>query len=206
MRALLRLLWLVMALALLPACDGPPLPRLPALDEDAVILAFGDSLTFGTGAGDPAQSYPAVLADLSGRQVINAGEPGEISAEGLTRLEAYLDEWRPDLVILCHGGNDLLRRLDAAQLESNLVAMIETTRDRGTEVVLLAVPDPGVWMSPAPVYQRIAREHSLVFDNDLIANVESDARLKSDPVHPNANGYRRIAEGVLQLLQRHGAL
>ena len=52
-------------LFLLAACSGGP--RLPPLASDAVILCFGDSLTFGTGASE-AESYPMRLAALTGHQ------------------------------------------------------------------------------------------------------------------------------------------
>ena len=59
--------WLLLFGLLLSACGGGDRDalHLPRLDADASILAFGDSLTHGSGA-DRAQSYPAVLEDLSG--------------------------------------------------------------------------------------------------------------------------------------------
>lgn len=188
------------------ACSEDTSPKLQALPKDAVILAFGDSLTYGTGANTDTESYPAVLAKLSSRQVINAGIPGEVSREGLNRLDKLLKQHQPDLVLLCHGGNDLIRKLDTELLKQNLNAMIEKVRESGAEVVLLSVPKPGVFLKPSPVYKEVSDASHVLLENEIIADIESEPNLKSDPIHPNALGYKRLAEAVHGLLLRHGAL
>jgi lysophospholipase L1-like esterase len=145
-RLILLLLVLVFGVNMSACSSGTKLPRLAS---DAVVLAFGDSLTFGTGA-EPSESYPAVLEKLINRRVVNAGVPGEVTGEGLSRLPKVLDNERPALMILCHGGNDLLRRLNQQHAAHNLRAMIRLARERQVSAVLIAVPSPGVSLSPPP--------------------------------------------------------
>ena len=187
----------------LAGCTPPP--ELEPLAADAVVLAFGDSLTFGTGAG-PGESYPEVLSGLIGRTVVKAGVPGEVSADGLLRLPALLDHEQPALLLLCHGGNDQLQRLDPARLADNLRAMIREARDRNIAVVLIAVPAPGLSLRPLPLYAGIADEFGLAADLETVADILGDRALKSDYIHPNAAGYRRLALAVADLLRAAGAV
>ncbi|HSN31384.1 MAG TPA: arylesterase, partial [Ideonella sp.] len=187
----------------LAACsERPKLERLPS---DAVLLAFGDSLTFGTGANEN-ESYPAQLESLIGRRVVSAGVPGEVSAQALERLPAALDEHRPRLLLLCIGGNDFLRRLGNAQAERNVRAMVELAKRRGVAVLLIGTPEPGLLPSPPAFYAAIAKDLRVPYEADVIARVLKDSSLKSDPVHPNARGYRLIAERLAAALKEDGAI
>jgi acyl-CoA thioesterase I len=179
--------------------------KLPPLAHDAVILAFGDSLTYGTGAAR-TESYPAILATLTERKVINAGIPGEVSAEGRARLNSVLDETRPTLLLLCLGANDFLRRLNPAQVKENLRAMVQEAKERGIAVVLIAVPTLGFGLQVPPLYAEIASEAGIPLEGEILAEILSDSALKSDPIHPNAAGYRALAIALEKLLRRSAAL
>lgn len=194
----------LLAAALLSGC-GERVPRVAAVGPDEVIVAFGDSLTYGTGAAE-SESYPAVLAQLIGRRVVRAGVPGEVTAQGLVRLPQVIDEHRPVLVIVCLGGNDMLRKLDEAQIRSNLRQIIRTLRDRGIAVVLVGVPKPALLTSAAAFYAELAKEHRIPYEGKILNHIMHQLDLKSDAIHPNAKGYRRMAEAIAELLREAGAI
>lgn len=189
---------------LLSACgwESATLSPLPA---SAPVLAFGDILTAGFGA-NAGQSYPDALASSATLNIVNAGISGELSSEGLQRLPELLRQHSPQLVILCHGGNDLLRSTGMDAAKSNILEMIAMVRQQDAEVLLLGVPRPGIFLSTAELYDEIAEETQVAYMQNVITDVLSDNSLKSDAAHPNALGYSQIASQVESFLYSAGAL
>ena len=198
-----RALLTFFALILLTACEeGATLSKLGPQD---VILAFGDSLTFGTGA-TPQTAYPAQLAERIGRPVVNAGVPGETTTDALERLPQVLTQYRPKLVLLCLGGNDMLRQQAASSIEHNLRALIKTIQDSNAAVVLIGVPEPRLFGGAPRFYAEIADELKLPYEGEVFNEVLKDPNLKSDPIHANDQGYQRVAQRLADLLKSSGAL
>jgi lysophospholipase L1-like esterase len=187
----------------LTACSTQP--TLPALSNDAVIVAFGDSLTFGTGS-EPAESYPAVLEKMIGRRVVNSGVPGEVTGDGLLRLPEVLEREKPALLLLCHGGNDQLRRLNQQQAANNIREMIRLAQKREVAIVLIAVSAPELSLLPPSMYREIAKELSIPVEEETLSSILANNSLKSDYIHPNAAGYHRLAESIATLLHKSGAI
>jgi acyl-CoA thioesterase I len=178
---------------------------LQPLASSATVLAFGDSLTYGTGSS-VNKAYPAVLESLIHRKVINAGVPGEISQKGLSRLPGLISQYRPDLIIICHGGNDILRKLDIKQTKANIQHMIDMAMQNNSQVILIGVPEFGIFLNSSPIYQTLADENRIPIENDILGNILGNNSLKSDHIHPNAQGYQLFAEQIALLLERSGAI
>jgi len=89
---------------------------------------------------------------------------------------------------------------------ANIRAMIQLANQRNIPVVMLGVPQPGLFLSSAKIYSEIADSTGVIFAEDLIPDVLGDRSLKSDTVHPNGNGYRKIAEEIYSLLLNTGAV
>ena len=175
------------------------------LSPNATILAFGDSLTYGYGAVDAA--YPLALERLTNRRVINAGISGEVSAIGLQRFSKLLDKHHPSLVILCHGGNDILRRESHDALKENLRKMIRLSKERGAQVLLVGVPGFGIFGAKTlSLYEELSIEESVMYEGAVLEIIENDAGLKSDQIHPNAQGYKMMAEYFNTVLKEHGVI
>ena len=195
---------ILIATVLVVGCGGS-VPQLPKLGSESAILAFGNSLTFGTGAKEN-QSYPVVLSRLIHRTVIREGVPGELSSEGLKRLPRILDKYHPQLLILCHGGNDLLRKMDTARTADHIRSMIRLALARQIPVVLVGVPKPSITVGIPSFYQKLAEEFELPIEEGVVRDILLNPRLKSDQIHPNAEGYQLMAERLYELLKKSGAV
>jgi len=187
---------------LLSGCNESKLTPLP---DDGVILAFGDSLTVGIGSSK-AHSYPSVLASLTGLQVINSGVSGETTIQGLQRLPQVLEKTDTDLLILMEGGNDILRNKNLLETKANLTAMIKLARSQNIPVVLIGIPEKKLFSNSAPFYDALADEFELVFDRKLVSTLLHTRAYKSDAIHLNKKGYRKMAESIFELLKDNGAL
>ena len=193
---------LLIITVLITACSEKPLQAVSTSD---IILAFGDSLTAGYGVS-PENSYPSVLAELSDRTVINAGISGETTSEGLLRFTQVLDQHKPKLIILLEGGNDILQNLSFSDAKNNLSLMLQEAKNRNISILFLGVPEKNLFSSAAPFYAELANQHEVVFAKTLMAKLLKSPNLKSDSVHLNAKGYRKMAEEIYSLLQVNGAL
>lgn len=189
---------------LLSACSRP---EFEPLAEDAVIVAFGDSLTAGYGVSEN-HSYPAVLAELSNRKVVNLGVSGEKTAEGLQRLKTLLadGEQRIDLLVLLEGGNDILQKKPYPQISNNLEQMIELLQSKGIQILLVGVPEKKLFSDSASFYEELADKYQIPLEDEIISDIMVRSSLKSDYVHFNQQGYRVLAEAIYQKLLDSGAL
>ena len=84
--------------------------------------------------------------------------------------------------------------------------MIALARKQGSEVVLLGIPRPGLLVRTHPLYDELANELDVPLQANAISEILADKTLKSDQIHPNAQGYRQLAEAIEHLLRQAGAL
>ncbi|MDR1554413.1 MAG: arylesterase [Campylobacteraceae bacterium] len=173
------------------------------INSNSIILAFGDSITQGYGAKYD-ESYPSQLSRLLGMTVINSGISGEVSSLALARLPNVLALHKPAIVILCHGGNDILQKQNSQITKQNLAKMIEIIRQNGAQVVFVGVPAlKGFGVSTASFYDELATKYDLAYDENTLEQIIKTPSLKSDQIHPNKDGYLFLAQNIEKLLRKN---
>lgn len=173
--------------------------------ENKIIVAAGDSLTFGYGV-DEEFKYPYLLesklqASGYNYKVINAGVSAETSSGLLSRLD-WLLTLDPAIVILETGANDGLRAINTDVIEDNLREIIRILREKDIVVVLAGMKM--VWnLGPLyvkqfdSIYPRLAKEYGLIFFPFFLEGVAMKSQLNiKDGIHPNGQGYEVIVNNI----------
>lgn len=181
--------------ALLAGCQRAKIRN--AFPSGTNVIAFGDSLTEGYRL-PAAESYPAQLSALVGRPILNRGVSGDTTGDALVRLEKDVLAEDPRIVLVCLGGNDMLRRLPADQQFANLKTIVERIQEKGALVILLGTEGFALLSNVdyGDRYADLARETGAVFVPDILDGVFGQPALMYDQIHPNAAGYKVIAERI----------
>ena len=181
----------------------------PAVPAGAPVLAFGDSVTFGTGAAQ-GEDWPTRLGQSTGWRVTNAGIPGDTAEAGQERIAALLEEYQPVLVIVEIGGNDFLRRRSQNAVKDDLRRILRRIRQHGAQAVLVGVPELSLLSmvarrpSDAPIYRELADEEKIPLIPDVFSDILAHPELCADQIHPNANGYQQMAQAMQARLKKLG--
>jgi len=96
--------------------------------------------------------------------------------------------------------------LGKEQLQNNLNQMIALIQNSGAEVVLIGVPNFNLMLNVPELYPEIATLYNIPIELNILPKLERDREMKSDQIHPNAQGYQLMAESIQKLLQNSGAL
>jgi lysophospholipase L1-like esterase len=165
----------------------------PEKSNYQTIICFGDSLTYGTGAGK-GMDYPAQLSKLIGRPVLNAGVPGDTTARALKRLERDVLSKKPDLVLITLGGNDLKNGVPRDVAFRNLTKIAVSIQNSGAKVIIGGIKFPFRDRGFGKGYQELADETGALLVPDIFEGIMGNRKLMSDPIHPNDAGYTIIAQ------------
>ncbi len=180
--------------------------------ESKAILFLGNSLTAGYGL-DATQAFPALIQnriDSMGWkfEVINAGQSGDTSSGGLSRIQ-WLLRREIHVLVLELGINDGFRGIHVEVIRKNLQAIINRTKSKYPEVeVVLAgmqVP-PNMGSSYASsfkaIFPQLAKKNGAHLIPFLLEGVGGNPNLNlPDGIHPSAEGHKIVAENVWKVME-----
>lgn len=158
------------------------------------VVAFGDSLTAGYGAGKD-KAYPAVLGRMINRPVVNLGLSGDTAANAPARLPQVLQA-NPYMVLIEFGGNDFMRSVPFEQTEQAIRQIVDEVQSAGAVAVLVDTGGYPGMSRYTKLYKQIAKEKQALFVPGILDGIFGKSKYKADPIHPNAAGYEIVAQKV----------
>ncbi|MFA5410871.1 MAG: GDSL-type esterase/lipase family protein [Candidatus Omnitrophota bacterium] len=184
-------LWLIIiVLAAFSGCAKREIKNIDAGGKN--IICFGDSITFGYGANH-GEDYPTALEKMINLPVINAGIDGDTSGEALKRLESDVLDRNPLLVIVEFGGNDFLRKIPREETVNNIGEMVEKIQAAGAMAAIVDI-SAGMFLAEyRKLFYKLAQEKEAIFIGRILSGIITNPQMKSDFMHPNAEGYKLIA-------------
>jgi lysophospholipase L1-like esterase len=177
-----------------------PSPAKKGLISPQTIICFGDSLTYGTGAGE-GMDYPSQLSKMIVRPVINAGVPGDTTARARQRLERDVLAKSPDIVLITLGGNDLKNGVAKDNAFVNLKIIVESIQNTGARVIIGGLKFPIRDRGFGRAYKELASETGAFLIPNILEGIIGNRDLMSDPIHPNEKGYKIMAQRFYEALQ-----
>ena len=191
-----------------PATSQPA--AVPAAAELPRIVFLGDSLTAGLGIAK-AEAVPALIqARLREEgydyEVINAGNSGDTSDGGLSRLDWSL-AGNVEVLVVELGANDGLRGVSPVRTGQNLEKIVRTARSRDVAVLLTGMEAPPNYGAAyttqfRDTFRRVAEQEHVAFMPFFLEGVAGVRSLNQpDGIHPTPEGARIIAMNLWRYLE-----
>ena len=181
--------------------------------ESRTILVVGDSISaayrIDTDLGWVSLLQQKLETERPDWRVVNASVSGHTTLDGLVRIDALLDEVKPQIMILELGANDGLRGYKLDAVRDNLIELIDRAQSRGVFVVLAGMQLPPNY-GPQYVdgFKNMYAELSTTMNTGLIPFLMDgvaavDELMQDDGLHPKAEGQPGLLENVWPILSRY---
>lgn len=179
---------------LLAAC-----PAIAAVN----ILIVGDSLSAGYGI-ETDKSWVALLQQRLKKQatVHNISISGHTTSNGLADLPKALEQYKPDLTIIELGGNDGLRGIPLATIQSQLGDMVALAQKNKSKVLLLGVrlpPNygPDYTQKFQAIYIALGKQYNVPVIPLFLKGIDDNPKLmQADGIHPVTEAQPKILDTV----------
>ncbi len=173
-------------------------------DGSLVIVCFGDSITRGeqdsTGLGYPGRLRQSYFPSAK-THIVNLGNSGEKTSRGRSRAAREFTRYsNADYAIVLEGVNDYFETSRSSyNTKQNLLSIERASRNAGALTLIANLTDVRRAFQHPWV---VAVNQQLRSYRDLDFYSLGTAIISSDKLHPNGNGYQRMAETAAATLIR----
>lgn len=200
----------IIALVFSPLCMSSSNAAPKPLPE--IMVSLGDSITDG-------YTYQILLAQALSEagqkapRIVNAGVASDTAAMMLARLDRDVFPYKPGLVTIMAGSNDVGRGVTTADYEATVESIVSKLDAAGIKVILLTPPIMGPkhaernagLESYIEALERIAKKHNYsiarVHESMRAAAAEKPVNLLSaDDIHLSYAGYRVMTRAILDAM------
>lgn len=177
--------------------------------QQQTILVFGDSLSAAYGIPRASGWVNLLQQELQRShpqyKVVNASISGETAIGGRQRIAQTLRQHSPSIVILELGANDGLRGTPIADIESNLSAVIQQSRQGNRKVLLVGMQLPPNYGKNytdqfKALFYRLAQRHHVELVPFMLENVLPE-QYQADNLHPTASAQAQILQTIMTKLK-----
>lgn len=191
--------FIVLFLFCLCSCSKQEIKNYPA--KEGPVVAFGDSLTYGYGVS-AQEAFPALLEKMWNKEVINLGVSGDTSLQGLARKEE-IKNFRPSFVLIEFSANDFFKKVPREQTKKALEDIVDYTHSLGAVAVLIDTGGNSLMKPYRKIIKQISKEKNALYIEGIMDGIFNNKSLKSDNIHPNEEGYKKIAQKIDKVLKKY---
>ncbi|MBP6929706.1 MAG: arylesterase, partial [Candidatus Moranbacteria bacterium] len=110
---------------------------------------------------------------------------------------------KPKMAIILLGGNDFLKKIPREETFVNLEKIVSAFQGQGAITVVLGVRSGIISGGADAEYEALAKRTGSVYMSDVLAGLFGRSELMSDALHPNDQGYTKIAERLVTVLSEY---
>lgn len=195
--------------------DRKALQRLAKRKQPVTWVFAGDSITHGCMHTDYLRNYQEYFAQAMKASpqraqdiVVNTGVSGATTAELMQYFDAWVMDYRPDVVFICYGMNDCAAQgMTVETYRQNLGEAVRRIRASGA-IPVLHTPNTSRRQRNIVPYleaaRKLAEEEAVLFvDHNAFWSAHSREvkTLMSDAIHPNEYGHLLLCRYLLQSLE-----
>lgn len=146
-------------------------------------------------------SYPVLLSNMSGIEVINSGISGDTTKDALKRIESDVISYKPMMVIIEFGANDYFENISKLETEDNLLKIITEIQNAGSITIILGVRLGILDDEYEKVFRSVSEKTGSLYIPNILKGIITNPALKSDEIHPNSKGYNIMADRIFKKIK-----